>query len=168
MRPVVAVDRPASSATAASTLSWFAADRVMACMESTTAAADVLCAAARLSSELHAVWYAVYVSIPQPDERCDAAIASAALSDNIALAEHLGAVVVRITADDQTDGLLAFAHREGVTHVVFGDDPSPAPPRVRTIAARLKDEVHGATLVAVPLTRPAGPARFPLSEGSGV
>ncbi len=43
-----------------------------------------------------------------------------ALQQNIRLAESLGATVVRVRADRPADGLIAFAQREGVTHVIFG------------------------------------------------
>jgi two-component system sensor histidine kinase KdpD len=42
------------------------------------------------------------------------------LQQNIRLAESLGATVVRVKADRPADGLIAFAQREGVTHVIFG------------------------------------------------
>ena len=43
-----------------------------------------------------------------------------ALQENIRLAESLGATVVRVKARPPADGLIAFAQREGVTHVIFG------------------------------------------------
>ena len=43
-----------------------------------------------------------------------------ALQQNIRLAESLGATVVRVKAERPAAGLIAFAQREGVTHVVFG------------------------------------------------
>jgi two-component system sensor histidine kinase KdpD len=43
-----------------------------------------------------------------------------ALQRNTTLAESLGATVVRVTADRPADGLIAFAKREGITHVIFG------------------------------------------------
>ena len=43
-----------------------------------------------------------------------------ALQENIRLAERLGATVVRVRAERPADGLIAFAQREGVTHVIFG------------------------------------------------
>ena len=62
----------------------------------------------------------MYVETPQekPDRinRRDAD----ALQENIRLAETLGATVVRVKADRPSDGLIAFAQREGVTHVIFG------------------------------------------------
>ena len=45
---------------------------------------------------------------------------SDALRGNIQLAESLGATVVRVKAERPADGLIAFAQREGITHVIFG------------------------------------------------
>lgn len=45
---------------------------------------------------------------------------SDALQQNTRLAGSLGATVVRVRADRPADGLIAFAQREGVTHVIFG------------------------------------------------
>ena len=63
---------------------------------------------------------AFYVETPRetPDRirRPDAE----ALQQNIRLAESLGATVVRVRAERPADGLIAFAQREGVTHVIFG------------------------------------------------
>ena len=36
------------------------------------------------------------------------------------LAESLGATVVKVLADRPSEGLVAFAQREGITHVIFG------------------------------------------------
>jgi two-component system sensor histidine kinase KdpD len=44
----------------------------------------------------------------------------AALAGNIKLAESLGATVVRVKADHVSESLIAFARREGITHVIFG------------------------------------------------
>ena len=41
-----------------------------------------------------------------------------ALGRNLELAESLGATVVRVKADRPADGLIAFAKREGITHVI--------------------------------------------------
>jgi two-component system sensor histidine kinase KdpD len=95
-------------------------ERVMVCMSSSTDAPRVLRAGARIAGRLGARWYAVYVETPRempgrirPQDRD-------ALQRNIALAEELGATVVRVKADRPADGLIEFAKREGITHVVFG------------------------------------------------
>ncbi len=95
-------------------------ERVMVCMSSNALAPRVLRTGARIAGRLGSKWYAVYVETPreQPDriQRDDAD----ALQQNIRLAESLGATVVRVKADRPAEGLVAFAQREGVTHVIFG------------------------------------------------
>src|SRR5512145_106458 len=75
---------------------------------------------ARIAGRLGSKWYAVYVETPR--ERSDRIKPddAEALAQNIRLAEDLGATVVRVKADRPSDGLIAFARREGVTHVIFG------------------------------------------------
>jgi two-component system sensor histidine kinase KdpD len=95
-------------------------ERVMVCMSSNRLAPRVIRNGARIAGRLGARWYAVYVETPrESDRRIDPADAEA-LQQNIRLAESLGATVVRVKADGVADGLVAFARREGVTHVVFG------------------------------------------------
>ncbi len=95
-------------------------ERVMVCMSSNAVAPRVLRTGARIAGRLGARWYAVYVETPseRPD-RIRAADADA-LAQNIRLAETLGATVVRVRASRPADGLIAFARREGITHVIFG------------------------------------------------
>jgi two-component system, OmpR family, sensor histidine kinase KdpD len=95
-------------------------ERVMVCMSSATDAPRVIRTGSRIAGRLGARWYAVYVETPReapgrisPDHRD-------ALTRNIQLAEALGATVVRVKADRAADGLIAFAKREGITHVIFG------------------------------------------------
>ena len=111
-------------------------ERVMVCLSSAIDAARVLRAGARVAGRLGARWYAVYVETPReapgrirpPDRE--------ALHRNLALAETLGATVVRVKADRPADGLIAFAKREGITHVVFG----------QTARSRWEIVVKGSTL----------------------
>ena len=95
-------------------------ERVMVCMSSNTEAARVIRTGVRIAGRLGSRWYAVYVETPR--ERVDRINPRDrdALARNIALAEALGATVVRVKADRTAEGLIAFARREGITHVVFG------------------------------------------------
>ena len=95
-------------------------DRVMVCLSSNAQAQRVIRTGARIAGRLGSRWYAVYVETPQ--ERPDRIKPqdADALTQNIRLAEDLGATVVRVKADRPSDGLIAFARREGVTHVIFG------------------------------------------------
>lgn len=110
--------------------------RVMVCMSSNMLAPRVLRTGARIAGRLRSRWYAVYVETPR--ERADRINPrdADALHQNIKLAETLGATVVRVKADKPAEGLIAFAQREGVTQVIFGQ------------SARTRWELllHGSTL----------------------
>jgi two-component system, OmpR family, sensor histidine kinase KdpD len=128
-------------------------ERVMACMSSNTEAPRVIRTSARIAGRLGARWYAVYVETPR--ERADRIPPKDrdALARNIALAEALGATVVRVTAERPADGLIAFARREGITHVVFGQSQrSRWEVLVRgSVIDRFLTEVPDATVQVVPV-----------------
>ena len=98
----------------------FIPERVMVCMSSNASAPRVLRTGARIAGRLGARWYAVYVETPREKPDRIATRDAEALAGNIRLAESLGATVVRVRAARPADGLIAFAQREGVTHVIFG------------------------------------------------
>jgi two-component system, OmpR family, sensor histidine kinase KdpD len=95
-------------------------ERVMVCMSSNATAPRVLRTGARIAGRLGARWYAVYVETPREKPDRIKTRDAEALHENIRLAESLGATVVRVRAERPADGLVAFAQREGVTHVIFG------------------------------------------------
>ena len=95
-------------------------ERVMVCMSSNALAPRVIRTGARIAGRLGSKWYAVYVETPREKPDRINHEASEALQQNIRLAETLGATVVRVKAARAADGLIAFAQREGVTHVIFG------------------------------------------------
>ena len=95
-------------------------ERVMVCMSSNPEAPRVIRTGARIAGRLGSRWYAVYVETPAETPDHIKARDAEALQQNIRLAESLGATVVRVRAAKPAEGLIAFAQREGVTHVVFG------------------------------------------------
>ncbi|HSF19746.1 MAG TPA: universal stress protein [Vicinamibacteria bacterium] len=95
-------------------------ERVMIAMSSNTEASRVIRTGARIAGRLGARWYAVYVETPREREGRIRKTDRESLAKNIELAERLGATVVRVKADTPADGLIAFARREGITHVIFG------------------------------------------------
>jgi two-component system sensor histidine kinase KdpD len=95
-------------------------ERVMVCMSSNAQAPRVIRTGSRIAGRLGARWYAVYVETPREKPGRINAHDADALQENIRLAESLGATVVRVRAGRPSDGLIAFAQREGVTHVIFG------------------------------------------------
>jgi two-component system, OmpR family, sensor histidine kinase KdpD len=128
-------------------------ERVMVCMSSNADAPRVLRAGARIAGRLGARWYAVYVETPRESPGRIMPVDREALQRNITLAESLGATVVRVTADRPADGLIAFAKREGITHVIFGQSA-----RTRweilfkgSTLNRFLEEVRDAAVQVVPL-----------------
>jgi len=95
-------------------------ERVMVCMSSNALAPRVIRTGARIAGRLGSKWYAVYVETPRERPDHIKPQDADALQQNIRLAESLGATVVRVRAERPSDGLVAFAQREGVTHVIFG------------------------------------------------
>ena len=131
----------------------FMPDRVMVCASASTSAPRVIRAGARAAARLGARWYAVYVETPREAPDAIAEPARSTLARNLALAESLGATIVRVKADRAPDGLVAFAKREGITHVVFGQTA-----RSRweilfkgSTLNRFLEEVRGAVVQVVPL-----------------
>ena len=128
-------------------------ERVMVCMSSNADAPRVLRTGARIAGRLGARWYAVYVETPREAPAQIRAGDREALRKNIELAEQLGATVVRVRADRPADGLIAFAKREGITHVIFGQS---ARTRFEILLKgstlnRFLEEVRDATIQVVPL-----------------
>lgn len=95
-------------------------ERVMVCMSSNVLAPRVIRTGARIAGRLGAKWYAVYVETPQERSGRMPPADSDALRQNIELAESLGAMLVTVRAERPAEGLVAFAQREGITHVIFG------------------------------------------------
>jgi two-component system sensor histidine kinase KdpD len=125
----------------------------MVCMSSSADAPRVLRTGARIAGRLGARWYAVYVETPRERPGHIRPADREALQRNIALAEELGATVVRVKADRPADGLIAFAKREGITHVIFGQTA-----RTRweillkgSTLNRFLEEVRDAAIQVVPL-----------------
>ena len=128
-------------------------ERVMVSMSSNADAERVLRAGAHIAGRLGARWYAVYVETPREAPGRITSADRDALQRNISLAESLGATVVRVKADRPADGLIAFAKREGISHVVFGQSA-----RTRfeilwkgSTLKRFLEEVRDAAVQIVPL-----------------
>ena len=132
-------------------------ERVMVCMSSSADAPRVIRIGSRIAGRFGPRWYAVYVETPREAPGRIASPDRDALQRNISLAETLGATVVRVKADRAADGLIAFAKREGITHVVFGQS---ARSRWEILLKgstlnRFLEEVRDATVQVVPLGEPS-------------
>ncbi len=132
-------------------------ERVMVCLSSSPGATRVLRTGSRIAGRLGARWYAVYVETPREAPGHIKPQFRDALQRNIVLAEALGATVVRVRADRPADGLIAFAKREGITHVIFGQTARSwweILTRGSTLD-RFLEEVRDAAIQVVPLDQAA-------------
>jgi two-component system, OmpR family, sensor histidine kinase KdpD len=130
-------------------------EKVMVAIASRGGAKKLLRTGSRIAGRLASDWYAVYVETPREEMGRIKPEDHAALEENIQFAQQLGARVVRLKGRDIADALIDFAHREGITHVVFGQTS-----RSRwdillhgSVINRFLDEVRDATVQVVPLGR---------------
>ncbi|MFL6277010.1 MAG: universal stress protein [Blastocatellia bacterium] len=130
-------------------------EKVMVCISSGDTAKRLLRAGSRISGRLGAVWYAVYVETPSEEPGRMASKSASRLEENLALAETLGATVVRLKAKRAADGLIEFARREGISHVIFGQSA-----RSRwdillhgSVLNRFLEEVKDAAVQIIPMSR---------------
>jgi two-component system sensor histidine kinase KdpD len=135
-------------------------------MSSSADAPRVIRIGARIAGRLGARWYAVYVETPREAPGRITLTDQDALQRNITLAESLGATVVRVKADRPADGLIAFAKREGITHVIFGQTARSRWEMLMkgSTLNRFLEEVRDAAVQVVPLgdvsaASPSSPSR---------
>jgi len=95
-------------------------EKVLVCISSNETAKKLLRAGARIAGRLGAVWYAVYVETPEEAPSRISPGRAKQLEENLAFADELGATVVTLKAKRAADGLIEFARREGISHVIFG------------------------------------------------
>jgi two-component system sensor histidine kinase KdpD len=95
-------------------------EKVMVAMASRGSAKTLLRVGSRIAGRLATDWFAVYVETPKEEPGRIKPEDHVALADNIRFAQQLGAKVVKLKGARVADLLVAFAKREGVTHVIFG------------------------------------------------
>jgi two-component system sensor histidine kinase KdpD len=104
-----------------------APDQIAVCLSAGSPDAPALLRyASRLAGRLNRNWYALYVRTPDEDPAEVAPAARDALSDALALAGQLGAMVFTFKGDDVADTILRFAREYRLGHVVVGR-PTPRP-----------------------------------------
>ena len=98
-----------------------APDQIVVCLSSRSPDAPALLRyASRLAGKLNRSWYALYVQTASEDPaRLDAATRKR-LSETLALAHQLGAMVFTFKGEDVADTILRFAREYRVWHVVVG------------------------------------------------
>ncbi|MGD0153190.1 MAG: sensor histidine kinase KdpD [Thermacetogeniaceae bacterium] len=97
---------------------WSAGEKVMVCISPSPFAARLIRLARRMTANMQAEWFAVYVDTPRqvPANETE----HARLTKNIQLAEELGAETVTITGDDVAQEILEFAKKHNITQIIIG------------------------------------------------
>jgi two-component system sensor histidine kinase KdpD len=131
-----------------------APDQVMVCLSSRGPnSAALLRYGSRLAGRLNRNWYAVYVQTPKESPTAIDATTQRYLSDTLALANVLGAIVFTYKGEDIVETILHFAREYRVGHIVIGK-PGPLPLLSRllgrkTVVEQLILKAHGMTVVVV-------------------
>ncbi|HTQ04667.1 MAG TPA: sensor histidine kinase KdpD [Polyangiaceae bacterium] len=97
---------------------WATTEQILVAVSPSPYSARLARAARRMAAALHARWYAVYVepvsARPLPKA------AQARLSQNLRLAEQLGAEVVTLSGENLGQALIHFAREHNVTKMIVG------------------------------------------------
>jgi K+-sensing histidine kinase KdpD len=133
-------------------------EKVMVCMASHGSAKKLLRVGSRIAGRLASDWFAVYVETPREEAGRIPPADYVALQENIRFAEELGAKVVRLKGRRVADALMAFARREGITHVIFGQSARSRWDLLLhgSVIHRFLTEVRAATVQIVPTTDTTG------------
>ena len=142
-------------------------EKVMVAMASRGSARTLLRVGSRIAGRLSSDWFAVYVETPSEEAGRIKPADHVALADNIRFAKHLGAKVVELKGSRVADALVAFAKRERITHVIFGQSA-----RSRwdllihgSIVDRFLREVRDATVQIVPVGAEVSDAANDTTDG---
>ena len=96
-------------------------EKVMVCLSHRPGTERVIRTGARIAGRLATNWYAVYVQGARGHQpQADDPQAAERLDEYRRLAKSLGAQVVTLEEKRVGDALIAFAKRESISHVVFG------------------------------------------------
>jgi two-component system sensor histidine kinase KdpD len=145
---------------------WRTAERVLVCVSPSPSSAQLIRAARRLASSLHAPWIAAYVETP--GTRRLSAPDRERLATHMRLAETLGAEAVFVRGERAAEELVRFAKAQHVTKLIVG---KPTHARWRDMLSRsfLDDvvrlsgeiDVHAISRDIGGAARAAGAARPP-------
>jgi two-component system, OmpR family, sensor histidine kinase KdpD len=144
---------------------WAATEQILVAVSPSPYSAPLIRAARRMAAALHARWYAVYVEprINRPISKAN----EARLSQNLRLAERLGAEVVTLTGDYASDEILRFSKEHNITKIIVG---KPVVARLRDrLRVSLVDQLvrHSGTIdVYVTAGDPGEEERLPVKETS--
>jgi len=130
-------------------------EKVMVCISPRAGMERLVRLGARIAGRLATDWYVVHVHTPDTDHRHGSPEAFARLEEYERMARDLGARVVTLDDKGVADALIAFARKENISHVVFGQSA-----RTRwdillrgSIINRFLNEMRDTTVQVVPIRK---------------
>ena len=102
---------------------WHAEERILVCISSSMLTERLIRAARRLSDELGASWWALYVETPEHSRLSEAERDRVAHA--LQLAEELGATTSRLPGSSVADTAIEFARAHNVTKIIIGKPLRP-------------------------------------------
>src|SRR5688572_25557423 len=102
---------------------WSIGDRLLVCVGPSPFSSRLVRATRRMAASLRAPWIAVYVETPRAGRLSQAAREQ--LTENLRLAEQLGAEVVTLGGENIVPELIEFARKRNVTKIVVGKPLQP-------------------------------------------
>jgi two-component system sensor histidine kinase KdpD len=97
---------------------WAVAEQLLVAVSPSPYSARVIRATRRMAASLHARWYAVHVE--RRSARKLSKSMQAQLSQNLRLAEQLGAEVMILSGENPTEEILSFAREHNITKLIIG------------------------------------------------
>lgn len=113
---------------------WATSERIVVCVGPAPASARLVRAVRRMATRLRSPWVAAYVEVSGRAPLAEAD--RARLETHLALAESLGASIVRLDGLGVGDAVLAYARKHNVTRIVLG----------KPTHARIWDRLRGSLL----------------------
>jgi two-component system sensor histidine kinase KdpD len=125
---------------------WPAGDRLLVCVGPNPACARIIRAARRMAAGLRADWVAVYVETPAHTRlsRAD----QEAVSQNLRLAEQLGAQAVTLSGHNVSEEILAYSRDHNINRILVGK-PTHSRWRDRLRGSVLDELVRGSGAIDV-------------------
>lgn len=147
---------------------WPTAERLLVCVSPSPMSPRVIRTAKRMASSMRADWIAAYVE-PADPEVLDPKTRQR-LTQNLRLAEQLGAEIVTLSGTNPAEELLSYARLRNVTRVVVGKSGNPTWRRFfrRNLVDDLlrnsrEIDVHVIHGVEEPAGKPPPPERHPIA-----
>ena len=130
-------------------------EKVMVCISPRSGTERLLRMGARIAGRLATNWYAVHVETPGQENRHADPEAFHRMEGYLKLARDLGAQTVELKSKNVADALIAFAQRESISHVVFGQSArSRFDILLRgSVLNRFLAEVRDVTVQVVPMSK---------------